>query len=213
MSNFLRVSLGDFVRNGQMIAADPRVNSCTSPVPGFVTGIDHKLGTVTIQYDMTPILIESPLAAKVVGTSSSRTVNLKCAGLKLQGVLGFGKTVKGPLRSLSATSRNGDIAFTGSPADSSTLENARKLGVSGLICSSVAADALVAWLGKEPEVFITGQEDTPFSLLILSGIGCGNMNPSVLASLSSFSGTHTALFPETKIRAGILRPFLVISPD
>ncbi|MCD4707276.1 MAG: glutamate mutase L [Candidatus Sabulitectum sp.] len=213
MFSFLRVSTGDFVYNGQMIAADPRVNSCTSPVPGFVTGIDHELGTVTIQYSMTPILLESPLVGRVTGTDSSRTVNMECTGLKLQGVLGFGKTVKGPLRSLSAASRNGDIAFTGSPADSSALENARKLGVSGLICSSVAADTLVAWLGSEPGIFITGQEDTPFSLLILNGIGGMQMNPAVLASLSSSTGTHTALFPETKIRAGIHRPFLVISSD
>ncbi len=212
MKKFLRVSVGDFMYRGQLIAIDPPAYLCTAPVPGFVTEIDHSLGTVTIQYDMTPILIESPLAAKVVGTSSSRTVNLECTGMELHGVLGFGKTVRGSLSILSASSA-GDIAFVENTVDSSALALAREMGVAGLVCPFIAADALVAWLGREPEVFITGREDTPFSLLILSGIGCGKMTPSVLASLSSFSGTHTALFPETKIRAGILRPFLVISPD
>ncbi|MCD4700523.1 MAG: hypothetical protein K8S24_01570, partial [Candidatus Aegiribacteria sp.] len=56
-------------------------------------------------------------------------------------------------------------------------------------------------------------EDLPFSLLILNGIGERNMTPGILESLESSEGIHSALFPETKIRSGICRPFLVISSD
>lgn len=215
MEKFLRVSVGDFVYGGQLLANDPPMSMCMAPFPGFITNINYKQGNLTIQYNMVPIVIESPLAGKVIGTDSSRTVSMECSGLKLQGVLGFGKTVRGPLKPLGVASRKGDIAFTGSSVDSSILETAWKAEVSGLVCPSISANALVSWLGREPGIFITGQEDIPFSLLILQGIGRNDMDPVVLESLSSSSsaGINTAFFPETKICAGILRPFLVISSD
>ncbi len=209
MAKFLRVEMGEFLYRGQLIASDNPVNMSVSPAPGFVTEIDHQLGTITVQYNMTPILIESPLAGKVIDTDNTKTVTMECTGLKIQGVLGFGKTIRGPLRMLSDSS-TGDIAFTDSMVDSSVLKKAEQLKVSGLVCTSITGDALVNWLGREPGIFITGQEEVPFSLLILCGIGSNNTDSTV--SPEHCNGTHTAVFPETKIRAGIHRPFMVISP-
>ena len=209
MAKFLRVEIGEFLYKGHLIGNDNPVCMSVSPAPGFVTEIDHKLGTVTIQYNMTPILIESPLAGKVIETDGTKTVTMECTGSKIQGVLGFGKTVRGPLRLLEESSA-GDIAFTESTVDSSVLKKAQKLGVAGLVCRSIAGDALVDWLGREPGIFITGREEVPFSLLILCGIG-SNESVSTI-STEQCRGTHTAIFPETKIRAGIHRPFMVISP-
>ncbi|MCK5035088.1 MAG: glutamate mutase L, partial [Candidatus Sabulitectum sp.] len=210
MKKYLRVAVGDFVYRSHLLACDPRVSSCLAPHPGFVTNIDHKLGTITIQYTMTPIRIESPLAATVVSTASCRAVSLVSSGLKLSGVLGFGRTVRGTLHPLADSSTN-DIAFVSNSADSAILSLAARKGVAGLICPSIAADTLVGWLGREPGIFITGQEKTPFSLMILGGIGSAGVDAHVLDSLSMAWGNHSALFPETKIRAGIHRPFLAIS--
>ncbi|MCP4646277.1 MAG: hypothetical protein GY852_00890, partial [bacterium] len=212
MKRYLRVEVGDFVYRSQLIACDPRVSACLAEYPGFVTEIDHKRGTITIQYNMTPIRIESPLAATVVSTTSCRTVSLVSSGFKLPGVLGFGKTVRGTLRPLTESSTH-DIAFVSNSADSAILSLAAEKGVAGLVCPSIAANTLVSWLGREPGIFITGQEETPFSLMILSGIGSADVDAHVLDSLSSSRGNHSALFPETRIRAGILRPFLAVTPD
>ena len=213
MSKFLRVSTGDFVYRGQLIANDPPVSMCTAPGPGFVTDIDHILGTVTIQYNMTPIVIESPLAGGITSTLLNRTVNMECTGLKLPGVLGFGRTVRGKLKPIGTSLQKGDIAFTSSPADLEIFEKAGEMELAGLVCPSISSNSLISWLGCEPGMFITGQEDLPFSLLILNGIGERNMTPGILESLKSSEGIHSALFPETKIRSGIYRPFMVISSD
>ena len=165
---------------------------------------------IGMSFSMTPIRIESPLAATVVSTASCRAVSLVSSGLKLSGVLGFGKTVRGTLHTLADSSTH-DIAFVSNSADSATLSLAAEKGVAGLICPSIAADTLVSWLGREPGIFITGQEKTPFSLMILGGIGSAGVDAHVLDSLSPAWGNHSALFPETKIRAGIHRPFLAIS--
>ncbi len=209
MAKFLRVEIGDFVYRGHLIGNDNPVCMSVSPAPGFITEIDHTLGTVTVQYNMTPILIESPLTGKVIATDNTKTVAMECTGSKIQAVLGFGKTVPGPLRLLTESSA-GDIAFTGSMVDSSVLKKAQERGVAGLVCNSITGDALVDWLGREPGIFITGQEEVPFSLLILCGIGSNNANATI--SPEQCTGIHTAIFPETKIRAGIQRPFMVISP-
>ncbi len=156
------------------------------------------------------IQINSPLPATVTATASARRVTLVSRGLRLPAVLGFGKTVSGPLHSLTDSSSS-DIAFVANSADWEILSLAAEKGVAGLICPSIAANTLVDWLDSEPGIFITGQEETLFSLLILNGIGSASLTKSVLDSLSSVAGRHSALFPETKIRAGIHRPFLVIS--
>lgn len=212
MKQYLRVTVGDWVYRGAIIANDPPVSICQAPCPGYITDIDHSLGTVTIHYNLSPITINSPLAGTVTGTDGRREVGVSSLCFKLQGVLGFGKTVRGRLSALNTAARRNDIVFLNSAPGKKDLERTAEIGAAGLVCPSIQGNVLFSWLGREPGLFITGNEDVPFSLLILQGIGVSSLTDSTSAAIARRFGSSSALLPVTKIRAGVTRPFLAIAP-
>ncbi len=212
LKQYLRVAVGDWLYRGAIIAIDPHVSIFQAPSPGYITDIDHSLGTVTIHYNLSPITINSPLAGTVTGTDGRREVNVSSLCFKLQGVLGFGKIVRGRLSAFNSTTRKSDIVFLNSAPGKKELDKIAEIGAAGLVCPSIQGNILHSWLGREPGLFITGNEDLPFSLLILQGIGDSTLTDIVCEEISLRFGSSSALLPVTKVRAGVTRPFLAISP-
>ena len=213
LSKYMRVDTGDFVYRGQVLCNDPPVSICQAPCPGFVTDIDYEKGTLTICYNMTPIMINNPMAGTVIDTDFRRSVTVSALCLEINGVLGFGKNVRGKLVCSPDAVEEGGILITDKPVTVELLRNAAGAGATGVAAPSIYGKELVSWLCREPGLFITGGEETEVSLLLFQGIGDSQLSQETWNSLRNLSGTEAALFPVTKIRAGSVRPFLAISSN
>lgn len=211
LERYMRVKVGDFVYRDHVLCNDPPASMCLAPCPGFITDIDFELGTVTICYNMTPIKIESPLAGTVVKTDNRRSVTVSSKCLQVNGVLGFGRTVRGKLVLSMDNLNQGNILAVSKPVTSAFLRKAADAGAVGVVAPSISGNDLISWLGREPGLFITGDEETDLSLLIFQGIGETELSQDSWKSIQDLSGREAALFPVTKVRAGSVRPFLAVS--
>jgi len=89
------------------------------------------------------------------------------------------------------------------------IEEFTKQGVKGIICDFISYNSLKQLLGKDIGVAITGNEEIPFSLLILCGFA-DSPNTEYLTDFSVYEDKYVLLLPSTQIRAGVVRPRVLI---
>lgn len=204
----LKVKMGEFVQKGQLIAAGEKLTSVKSPSTGTVLDIDRKTGVVKIQYVLEPVPMHSPISGRVTAVDPKISATIISTGAIIQGTAAFGPTRWGKLA--LGEPRNGCVMLVEEPLSASYISAAVETGVSGIVAPSVSAIDLVNYLGKEPGVILTGDEDLPFSLMLLRGAGDVHMEKNVFEALASLAGGNCALFTTTRLRAGVERPFLLL---
>ena len=84
------------------------------------------------------------------------------------------------------------------------------MGVSGIVTGGINDIELKDLLGYEIGVAITGQEDIGTTLIITEGFGEISMNPKTLNLFKDFEGKIAAINGTTQIRAGVMRPEIII---
>lgn len=90
------------------------------------------------------------------------------------------------------------------------LDKAVKVGAKGIITGGIRDIDLEALLGYELGVAITGQEEAGITLIITEGFGEMSMNPRTLKILKDFEGHVASINGTTQIRAGVIRPEVII---
>ncbi len=214
---YLKKSKGDFVTRGELLAVkdwkkfDQVVRV---PTTGNITEVDGKKGTVTIQYLRRNLKLSSRLDARVVSIAKNRFLELEYEGTSLTGCIGFGKTADGTLAWMDsfteASLTAGSLAAFPFALNSEQLQIAMRNKLAGVIVPSLQEEDVVRLLDYELGVGITGDEELPFSLILMHGFGSLNLAPETAWALQQNSGRHAVLFPRTQIRAGVVRPSLVI---
>ena len=204
----LKVHRGEFVQRGQVIAVGDKLSNVKSPATGTVLDIDRKTGVVKIQYVLEPVRMHSPIAGKVTAVDPKMSATISSTGAVVQGTAAFGAVRWGELA--VGEPRRGCIMLLRKTLTSSYITSAVEAGVSGVVAPSVSAADLVDFLGEEPGVILTGDEDLPFSLMLLRGVGDVELEEDVYNAMASGAGGNCALFTTTRLRAGVERPFLLL---
>jgi len=189
-----------------------------APSSGTLKAIDTRKGTVTIQYDLAPIVLRSFLRGTVTEVETDRHAVIEGEGGILNGAIGFGHENVGEIRLLESgqtpgPEHGGKLLVAFEAVDLATLEACAEFGVHGLVAPSIDAEDWVEFHGKEIGVALTGEEDIPFSLLFTEGFGRAPMNAEYAAFLREAEGRKASLCGRTQIRAGVMRPFLVVPSD
>ena len=104
----------------------------------------------------------------------------------------------------------GCILVGGALVTAAALRRAEETGVTGIICGGILDKDLYDYLGYEIGVAITGHEDIPLSLVITEGFGEIPMAQKTFALLSKLEGQQASINGSTQIRAGVLRPEIVV---
>lgn len=86
-------------------------------------------------------------------------------------------------------------------------------GVIGLVGASIIEEDLTAFLGYDIGVAITGEEDIPFSIILTEGFGHMTMPARTDELLRSLSGQQASIGGATQIRAGPVRPEIIVPRD
>ncbi|MBC7239492.1 MAG: hypothetical protein H5T71_05280 [Chloroflexi bacterium] len=104
---------------------------------------------------------------------------------------------------------NGKVLLAGSLVTGDALRRAREVGVRGIISGGAHQGDLVSFTGREIVVGITGQE-ADVTVVLTAGFGRRAMDAGLFAELASHEGRVVSLNGTTQVRAGAVRPEVLI---
>jgi hypothetical protein len=218
---------GDPVQKGQVVAESKGFmgmfkSIVLSESDGTVDSYSEVTGNVLIREPSIPVDVTAYLEGKVVEVLPEEGAIIETRGAMVQGIFGVGGervgevrvAVHGPDQALHADSIHesdkGKILVGGSGVSYDAIQKASSLGVLGLIAGGVKDSDLIRFLGYDIGVAITGQESISLSLLVTEGFGYLTMAHRTFELLKSLEGTTASLNGATQIRAGVIRPELVV---
>ncbi|MHB0885006.1 MAG: hypothetical protein ACYC41_03910 [Bacillota bacterium] len=225
LKTYMRFREGDEVRQGMILAASPStagLDYAYSPISGVIEKVCTKTGTVTIVRPVKVTAVDAYFAGRVESVIPERGAVIAATGTLIEGVFGVGFEHHGPLAVLTGSpeedldpatitdAHGGKVIVAGRRVTLEGLRRAVDVGACGAICGGVDHLDLVEWLGQEIEVGITGQEDVDFTLILTEGFGALPMDEPVFATLLAADGRVASVNGTTHVRAGVIRPEVVI---
>jgi hypothetical protein len=107
----------------------------------------------------------------------------------------------------------GYVLVAGAGADAAAVAAASQAGAVGLIVGAVRDEVLLGYVGHDIGVAITGQEEVPMTLIVTEGFGELPMARRTWDLLSSLEGRLASINGATQIRAGVIRPEVIVTRE
>jgi hypothetical protein len=226
----LLVEVGDPVERGQVIARSSALwglvkSEARASATGTVELISKITGNVGIRLPSTPITIDAYVPGTVAEVLPGEGVVIRASGALIQGIFGVGgerqaplvMAVKSPDDVLEAKmlneSHRGKIVVGGSRVTTLALQKAGEVGALGIVAGGIIDTDLKDFLGYDIGVAITGHEDLPFSLMLTEGFGEISMAKKTFELLAGLEGRTASLCGATQIRAGVIRPEIIVADE
>jgi hypothetical protein len=218
---------GDAVQKDEILAENkPLIKWFKTEIRSPVTGTVESLSTVTGQV----LLREPPRLLELLGyvdgvvveIHPTQGVTVECVCSLVQGIFGIGGETSGELVMAVASpdealtpahltsDMKGKIVVGGSFLSAETMTRAKELGIIGLVVGGIHDKDLRALLGYDLGVAITGTEHVGFTLILTEGFGTIPMAQKTFALLSAHAGHKASISGATQIRAGVIRPEIII---
>ena len=218
IGNYLKKVKGEFVHRNDILAKrviDKFPVIIPSPTCGTVKNIDTKTGTITIQFDKKPHKNYAQLNGKVISTDNIQNIKIGFHGTKLNGKIGFGKSVSGKLSVFTnfadIQNMKDKIIFIDEKLDLEQLNILASQKIGGLIIPGIDNIDLVDFIGEEIGIALTGNENISFPIILLEGFGDFKTPQKFINLFSQKNGADVHLKPHTQIRAGVSRPEIIFS--
>jgi hypothetical protein len=90
------------------------------------------------------------------------------------------------------------------------MKQAKAVGVAGVVVGGIHDEDLRALLGYDLGVAITGTEQVGFTLILTEGFGTIPMAAKTFKLLAAHAGRKASISGATQIRAGVIRPEIII---
>jgi hypothetical protein len=156
----------------------------------------------------------------VVEVIPGEGVDVEMRGALVQGIFGVGGEYWGevhlgvadPGQRLERVGPEcrGKIVVGGSLITSQAIQQAREIGAVGVVGGGIRDQDLRALLGYDLGVAITGAEDLGLAVIATEGFGEIAMARKTFELLRACNGREASLCGATQIRAGVLRPELIV---
>jgi len=218
---------------GEAVAADESIAetrpwlkflkvSCSSPVGGTIESISSVTGQVMVREPARPVELTAYVDGRVAEVMPREGVVVEARAALVQGIFGIGGECVGGLKVVAdnpsqrvtpralGTDCRGCVVVLGALADLALVQEAREAGVKALISGSMSAQDLKRVLGYELGVAITGSEDVGLTVVLTEGFGRMAMAAGTFDLLKKMEGRRASVNGATQIRAGVLRPEVLI---
>lgn len=222
--------VGDSIEEGELLAQNITFWGLSkkyvhAPFAGKIDSISGLTGQVIVRQHDVPLEIDAYIKSKVVGVLPNRGVVIETNAAFIQGIFGFGGENHGEIaivvdspnkiltEDLIRPEHKGKIIVGGSAVNSRAFEKAVELGVNGIVVGSLDVEDLIEILGEDIGVAITGEEDIEITVIATEGFGLLPMSQRTYNLLKSLEGKMSAMNGTTQIRAGVLRPEIIIPYD
>ncbi len=196
-----------------------------SPIDGTVEQISSVTGQVLIRGRPVPLQRSAFAAGRVVDVEPGESATIEIRGTVVQGTFGIGGEVAGPIEMavqapdevLDSTCVRGEwkgrVLVGGSLLTAAAVRRAAEVGVEAIITGGLDDADLRDFLGYEIGVAITGEESLGVTLVVTEGFGRIRMAQATFELLRRRAGLLASVNGATQIRAGVLRPEVLIPLD
>ncbi len=193
-----------------------------SPINGFIENISNVTGQVLLREPPRPLHLMAYIDGQVAEVIEGQGAIVGTLCSFIQGIFGVGgetsgiieMAVKDPSEVLTKEmidARFKDrIIVGGSFIDWEAIKKAREAGVKGIIVGGIHDKDLKGLLGYDLGVAITGREEIGLTLIITEGFGKIRMAARTFDLLSEKAGQKASISGATQIRAGVIRPEIII---
>ena len=169
-----------------------------------------------------PVQVKAFISGIVMEVIPEEGVIIENRSAYVQGIFGIGGETYGEIKVMvddpSKTIKESDldescrgkICVCGAMVNYKTIKKAQEFGVSALITGGIDDNDLKKLLGKDIGVAITGHEDIGISIICTEGFGNIKMAENTFNLLKKFDGQEASCHGITQIRAGVMRPEIII---
>ncbi len=227
VGEYVKIKEGDTLKKGQLLAQTKGFfglfkNSVKSPLDGEVENISKITGQLLLREPRIPVNIKAFIDGVVVDVIEEEGVIIENKSAYIQGIFGIGGETTGILKVLVSSpeeivdenkideSCKDGLLVTGSMASYSLIKKAIKVGAKAIITGGIDDKDLKKLLGYNIGVAITGHEDIGLTIVVTEGFGNIKMAKKTLGLLKKFAGHKASLHGITQIRAGVMRPEIII---
>ena len=219
--------IGGEVKKGEVIAKYSSFfglfkKELVSPLEGSIEIVSKITGQVTIRGAPLPVYTDAYIPGTVKGVMPKEGAVIETNAVFIQGIFGIGGEthgvikvpVSGPKDILKAEQitpeMKGKIIIAGSLITMDVLKKAVEVGAAGVIGGGINSTDLIQFMGTEIGVAITGEEELGITMIITEGFGQLSMHPKTFTVLKKYEGYRASISGETQIRAGVIRPEVII---
>lgn len=223
----LRVSKGAPVRSGEVLCEHAGLfgwfrTKFQSPVDGTVELISPETGHVAVRTASKPIEVRAYIGGVVQSVEPTKSVTIATRGTMVQGIFGVGGEKVGTLSVLpvpgdKVLSRvdipeecSGKVLVGGLAPSAEVLRCAAERGACGMVVGSVDDHALKEYVGRDIGIALTGDEPVSMTLIVTEGFGMIPMAPRITELLRPLEGREVSINGATQVRAGAVRPELIV---
>ena len=226
----LKVKEGDEVTAGQIFAETKSFfglvrSECKTPFTGRVELISSATGHVGVRLPSKPIEVTAYVNGTVAEVMEDEGVVVETYGALVQGIFGVGGERMGRLvmavtspeaildESCISDQHAGAVVIGGAGVTLGALHRAAGIGVLGIVVGAIVDTDLVAYVGHDIGVAITGHEEITTTLILTEGFGSIAMAARTFELLKSLEGRDVSINGATQIRAGVIRPEIIAPLD
>jgi len=223
----LKVKEGQSIKKGELIAETSGIfgmfkSSVESPVDGTIESISQSTGRVVVREAPIPVEVDAYVKGVVDEVVENEGIVLSSNAAFIQGIFGIAGEKRGELALVSSSpseelkadqitsDMKGKILIGGSFLSLEAYKKALSVNVAGIVVGGFNYYDLKAILGYNLGVAITGTEKLNTALIVTEGYGSIPMSEATYSLLKDNVGNAASINGATQIRAGVIRPEIVI---
>jgi hypothetical protein len=227
LAGTLKVQPGDAIKKGQLVAEAKSFfgllrNRAAAPTDGTLESVSAITGMVVFREPPVPVEVTAYVDGEVVEVLPDEGVVVEARGALIQGIFGLSGEVNAPLVMVATrpdqilepgeltAAHAGKVVVGGARATLATLRRAIELKIAGVICGGFAYQDVKDLLGYDVGVAITGTEGLATTLVVTEGFGDIAMARATFELLQSLDGQRASISGATQIRAGVIRPEVMV---
>ncbi len=224
----LLIKEGDVIAENEGIAQSKGLfgkwfkNTVRSPIKGVFESFNEITGQAVLREPPIPVEIDGYVKGRVTAVLPDEGVEVETHCTFVQGIFGIGGEVRGkikvvctsPDQEITADRITPDckdmIVVGGSYISHAVLKKAVSTGVKAIVVGGFDDKDLKDLLGYDLGVAITGHEKKGLTLILTEGFGRMTMANGTFELLKKREGMLASVNGATQIRAGVMRPEIVI---
>jgi hypothetical protein len=228
--DLLLVKEGGAVRKDEPVARSKGLfglmkQTVAAPASGTLESVSRVSGQAIFREAPQPVEVRAYVAGTVSAVSAPFGCEITARGTLVQGIFGIGPETSGPVVVLSDDAarrlqpedirpeHKGAVLVGGSLTSLAVLRRAIAVGAAALVTGGLDAADLKTLLGFDLGVAITGGETVGLTLVVTEGFGELAMSGRTLRLLAAAAGRTASVSGATQIRAGVLRPEVLVPGD
>ena len=189
---------------------------------GTIETISATTGQVIIRGEPIPVQVRAYLKGTIIETIPAEGVVIEADVTFIQGIFGVGGEAHGPVKVAAVSHEQelvadmitkemkGCVIVGGGRVWHEAIKKAVEVGAAAVVAGGIDDQDLKEILGYDLGVAITGTEEIGLTVIITEGFGDIAMAERTFRLLKSREGDFASVNGATQIRAGVMRPEIVI---